>query len=146
LLPLLVRRLISDTLLDFLLSGYRCFSHDYSLRFVSHTGTLYSRDLIPFPLMGKGQDRGDPLHLRKEFEDAPPSNSPVERGEYPSSNGSIKIPSRAELDHSTSNIASAIAPRKARSITNPSRVAASTACAAASLSTCRAKIGSKISE
>src|SRR5262249_4475909 len=54
LLPLLVRRLVSDTLLDFLLSGYRCISHDYSLRFVSHNGTLYSRDLIPFPLMGKG--------------------------------------------------------------------------------------------
>src|SRR5262249_20836872 len=34
LLPLLVRRLISDTLLDFLLSGYRCISHDYLLRFV----------------------------------------------------------------------------------------------------------------
>ena len=37
--------------------------------------------------------------------------------------------------HSTANIASARAPRKARSISKPSRVAANTACAAASLST-----------
>src|SRR4029077_5598693 len=33
--PLLIRRLVGNTFFDFLLSGYRCTSHDHSLRFVS---------------------------------------------------------------------------------------------------------------